>query len=547
MADFDAETFAEQAVLIGLLTRFQIRDAQEEAEDGSLSALSKALLRKQFLTSWQVDRLAKGDAVGFFYGNCKVLFHIAEGTFARVYRGVRTPGNQPVAIKVLRQRFVTDPEAISRFNQEAEHGLKLVHPNIVRILDYGEQDKRHYMTMEYVEGSNLRDFLKLRHRLKPAEALPLMIGLAKGLTYSIEQGVTHRDIKATNILIGSSGVAKLVDFGLATLRDDSSKTAAAHGQRTIDYSALERTCNSPKGDPRSDIFFLGCVFYQMLTGSPPMAEVESEDMLAKMLKRSFGAIKPITEHNNAPPEGMGRIIERMMKVELRSRYQEMAQVVAELEAYQASADGVSGASTSSKSTKTRVIVDEFEDAFFRPEPAPDAASFRASLKSPAAASNAKAPAPAEPRPAAPRGPVIRPEDFDPEFEIGVYEPKHILCVEVQGAIQEAFRKTLSAMGYEVMMVRDAALAAERYREAPTDAVLFDADGQGPEVMDSFFDIHEKAHEDGHELNALVLLGPRQAALRSRLPTDDNLVVLVKPIKMKDVQEAVSQLVPLETA
>ena len=94
--------------------------------------------------------------------------------------------------------------------------------------------------------------------------------------------------------------------------------AVAHGQRTVDYSALERTCGSPKGDPRSDIFFLGCVFYQMLTGQLAMPEVESKDPLAKMLKRSFGAIKPLSEQRHAPSEELTRIIEKMMRMDLKA-------------------------------------------------------------------------------------------------------------------------------------------------------------------------------------------------------------------------------------
>src|SRR5947209_3565934 len=82
--------------------------------------------------------------------------------FARVYRGRKQPGEQSVALKVLRKRFTSDPASVARFNQEAQAGLKLVHPNIVQIYDFGEEDKNHYMIMEYVEGSNLRDFLKLR-------------------------------------------------------------------------------------------------------------------------------------------------------------------------------------------------------------------------------------------------------------------------------------------------------------------------------------------------------------------------------------------------
>ena len=184
--------------------------------------------------------------------------------------------------------------------------MKLRHENIVRIISFGEEDKRHYMIMEYVEGSNLRDFLKIRARIKGTDALPLMLGLARGLKYSLDSGVTHRDIKGTNILIGHTGVAKLVDFGLAAIEGEDKRMAVAHGQTTVDYSALERTCGSPKGDPRSDIYFLGCVFYQMVTGQLPLPEVETSDPLAKMLKRSFGAIKPISEQRHAPDPAVCR-------------------------------------------------------------------------------------------------------------------------------------------------------------------------------------------------------------------------------------------------
>ena len=160
-----------------------------------------------------------------------------------------------------------------------------------------------------------------------------MVGLANGLKYSLEQGVTHRDLKATNILIASNGTAKLVDFGLATIEGDERKMAIAHGQRTVDYSALERTCGSPKGDKRSDIFFLGCVFYQMLTGQLPLPEVETDDPLKKMLKRGINSIKPLSDQRHAPDPELTEIIEKMMKVDLRLRYNSMAGVVEDLDLY----------------------------------------------------------------------------------------------------------------------------------------------------------------------------------------------------------------------
>ncbi len=508
MTEIDAQTFLDQAALIGLITRDQASDARADATDGSVDAIARILLRRDLLTAWQVERLKKGELNGFFYGGCKVLFHIAEGTFARVYRGRKTMGNQSVAIKVLRQRFVSDAGAIARFNQEAESGLRLVHPNIVRIYEYGENDKRYFMIMEFVEGSNLRDFLRIRGRLSPSEALPLMVGLADGLKYSLEQGVTHRDLKGTNILIASNGTAKLVDFGLATIEGEARKMAIAHGQRTVDYSALERTCGSPKGDKRSDIFFLGCVFYQMLTGQLPLPEVETDDPLKKMLKRGINSIKPLSDQRHAPDAELSQIIEKMMKVDLKQRYQTMAEVVQDLDVYlERLAQKAAGYELPPVGATAEDRDDDPEEDDFAEVP--------------------------------------EESTFDAEgVEIPAIVIKKLLCVEVQEEVQQAFRKTLTKMGYRVLLAADADRAAERYRENPTDGILFDADGLGPRALDAFLDMHKKAHEDGRDLAALVLLGPRQHYLAKKLPTDKRVIVLPKPVKMKDILNALGRLVPI---
>jgi hypothetical protein len=132
MSEFDAESLAQNATLLGLVTKAQAQEAKADADDGSAEALIRSFLRKELLTRWQVEKLQKNDPSGFFYGGCAVLFHIAEGTFARVYRGKKLPGGQPVAIKVLRNRFVSDPEAVDRFHKEAEAGIRLIHPNMAR-------------------------------------------------------------------------------------------------------------------------------------------------------------------------------------------------------------------------------------------------------------------------------------------------------------------------------------------------------------------------------------------------------------------------------
>ena len=506
MLELDAQSLADHAAMIGLVTRAEAREAMSDAENGSIDAASRSFLRKGLLTSWQIDRLKKADSAGFFYGGYKVLFHLAEGTFARVYRGVKPESGSPVAIKVLRNRFINDPAAVARFHDEAEAGMKMRHENIVRILEHGDEEKRAFMIMEYVEGANLRDFLKIRGKLTGEDALPLMLGMARGLKYSFDKGVTHRDIKGTNILISNSGVAKLVDFGLAGITGEDNKSSM-QSQRTVDYSALERTCRSEKGDARSDIYFMGCVFYQMITGTIPMKEAESKDMLQKMLLRPFNSIVPLSDHRLKPDPELAHVVDKMMKIDLKARYQSMKEVIEDLEKFEAKVKG--GISGMEADVEEDDFLGNLEDVF---------------VNRPGTANSGDAPA----LPGSPRSPsVIK---------------KNILCVENQAAIQDAFRKSLTKLGYRVILVADAEVAAERFRETPPDAVIFDLDGLGPEGLEWLVDMHDKAHDEGHQLYALVLLGPRQRDLREKLPVGDRLIILDKPVKMKQVEYALTQLI-----
>jgi eukaryotic-like serine/threonine-protein kinase len=200
------------------------------------------------------------------------------------------------------------------------------------------------------------------------------------------------------------------------------------------------------------------------------------------------------------------IIDKMMKIDLKARYQTMGEVIDDLERYKESLkEGGDKAGRGRQAEED----EDFASIFLLP---PEAA--------PGEREPAAAPPPAKAVP-----------------------QRSILCVEAQDEIQDILRKSLTKMGYRPLLVGDSERAAERFRESPVDAVIFDADGQEPDSIEHFLDMHEKAHEDEHQLVALVLLGPRQVELREKLPTDDRLVVLSKPLKMKEVQDALRRLLP----
>ena len=268
MDQLSAEQIAQRAFDLDLLDDRSYREVGGEARHLDAVEFQQLLLRRELLTPYQMERLLRGDRSGFFFGQYKVLYQVGAGTFARVYRTVHRDTGQVMAAKVLRQRFSNEPEKRNRFDKEADVGRSLRHPNIVAIQEVGSDKSNHYIIMEFVEGQTLRDFLRIRKQLQPLAAVRLMIDIARGMDYAFRRGVFHRDMKASNVLVSSSGQAKLVDFGLAgidpTLSDEA--LAGVDNPRTIDYVVLERATNVRKDDSRSDIFFIGAIFYHMLSG-----------------------------------------------------------------------------------------------------------------------------------------------------------------------------------------------------------------------------------------------------------------------------------------
>jgi serine/threonine protein kinase len=333
MASLDAATLAQQVTKLGLVTHAQLEECLQELGEttGDGEPLLRLLERKGYLTLLQIDKLRKGDVTGYFLGGYRLLYKIASGSFGRVYRADDPTTGRVVALKVLRHRWSERPESVVLFEREGRVGMGLRHPNIVEILAVGRDanTKQYYIVMEFVEGGNLRDLLIIRQKFEPAEALRLLEDVASALAYAYARGVTHRDIKLTNILISSQGVAKLVDFGLAQLYSAARRGLIdendIHVQRTVDYAGLEKATNVPPGDTRSDIFFLGCVAYEMLTGRPPLPL--TRDKYARMRKERFMEIPPIRPDEVNGPPSVIRLVETMMALDPAQRFQTPAQLL----------------------------------------------------------------------------------------------------------------------------------------------------------------------------------------------------------------------------
>jgi eukaryotic-like serine/threonine-protein kinase len=344
----DATTFGQLIIKLHLASPEQVEEATDEAREETggrapdLQRFLRVLERKGYLTPWQSGKVLKGDSDGFVLGGYRLLYKIASGSFGRVFRAEDPTTGRVVAIKVLRRRWSEDKQRIELFEREGKVGLSIRHPNIVEILAVNKDHAsgQWYIVMEFVEGGNLREILQIRKKLEPAEALRILEDATLGLAYAYSRGITHRDMKLTNILISSQGTAKLVDFGLAKFYSGAPAKGEEKVERTVDYAGLEKAANVKPGDVRSDIYFLGCVLYEILTGRSPLAMMR--DKHQRMQKQRFDNVPPMKPDEVNGPASLFHLVETMMSLNPQHRYQTPSQLLDAVRAVRRELEGKAG-------------------------------------------------------------------------------------------------------------------------------------------------------------------------------------------------------------
>lgn len=260
----------------------------------------------------------------------ELIAPIGVGGMAAVLRARDKQLDRIVALKILPPEMAADPENVRRFHQEARSAAKLDHENIARVFYCGEDQRLHFIAFEFVEGQNLKTLLESRRRIPVPEAVRYMLQIATGLEHAASRAVVHRDIKPSNIIIMPTGRAKLVDMGLARSLerpDDQALTQSGVTLGTFDYISPEQALEPRDADSRSDIYSLGCTFYHMLTGQPPVPEGTA----AKKLHHHQN-IAPVDPRQLNPeiPDEVAAILMRMMAKEPKDRYQRPVHLVQHL-------------------------------------------------------------------------------------------------------------------------------------------------------------------------------------------------------------------------
>jgi serine/threonine-protein kinase len=269
--------------------------------------------------------------VGQQIGQYEILEKIGQGGMAEVYKGRHPILHRHVAIKVLGRHLDVNAQVTARFQREAQAVAALRHPNVVQIYDFGRYEGGYYMVMEYVEGTDLRGEIDRRRRegeaFTPQEVIDVAEQLDSALDYAHAEGVIHRDVKPGNVLLNTRGEAILGDFGLAMLRNRLSQITVGHAFGTPEYIAPEQAMESSAATPRSDIYSLGGILYEMITGELPF---EADSAISLALKHINEEPPPLRDFVPALPPAVETVVLKALAKEPAQRYHSAAALVVAL-------------------------------------------------------------------------------------------------------------------------------------------------------------------------------------------------------------------------
>ncbi len=283
--------------------------------------LAQRLIKDRVLTPYQADRLLRNKPHGMALGKYVLLDKIGAGAMGRVYLARHQLMNRLVAIKVVAPEISANRRVVGRFQREMKMVGRLDHPNVVRAFDADQIAGSIFIVMEYVPGKSLGQLLKLKGPLPAASVVRYAAQAARGLGHAHAQGVVHRDVKPSNILVGDDDRVRVLDLGLGVLLEHDSESAFATADNiavgTIDYMSPEQAMGRGV-DGRSDLYSLGCTMYHVISGQRPFAGDSDVERLGKRLNS-----QPIPLSVKVPglPPGLPEVLDRLLAIKPEDRFQ----------------------------------------------------------------------------------------------------------------------------------------------------------------------------------------------------------------------------------
>ncbi|MGB7293985.1 MAG: serine/threonine-protein kinase, partial [Candidatus Aminicenantales bacterium] len=269
------------------------------------------------------DELTRGM---IFAGRYEIIEELGTGGMGSVYRAEDTKIRQEVALKLIRPEIASSRRTIERFRNEIKTARMIAHRNVCRMFDLGEEKGTYFITMEYVSGEDMKSFLRRAAPLSPGRAVSIGKQICEGLAEAHRLGVVHRDLKPGNIMIDKEGSARIMDFGIARSLAQAGTTAEGVIIGTPEYMSPEQVEGKP-ADQRADIYSLGAILFEMVTGRPPF---EGETTLAVAHKHRYEPAPDPRALNPQLPVDLSRLILRCLEKDREKRYQTSADVMTEL-------------------------------------------------------------------------------------------------------------------------------------------------------------------------------------------------------------------------
>ena len=252
---------------------------------------------------------------------------VGTGGMSSVFRARDRQLERLVAIKILHERYADESEYVERFRREARAVARLTHPNIVTVIDRGEDAGRQFIVFEYVDGENLKELVGRTGRLPLRRALELALAMAQGLAFAHENGLVHRDVKPQNVLLNAEGEVKVTDFGIARSLDvDHGVTQTGAVLGTSNYLSPEQANGQPVS-PATDVYSLGVVLWELLTGDVPFP---GDNFVAVALRHINEPPPPIRQLRPDVPPRLAAVVERALEKDPRRRFPSMVELAAEL-------------------------------------------------------------------------------------------------------------------------------------------------------------------------------------------------------------------------
>lgn len=257
----------------------------------------------------------------------RIIDKIGVGGMADVYRGEDTLLGRPVAIKILHANFANDDEFVSRFKREAQAAGKLNHPNIVNMYDVGFDQDLHYIIMEYVDGKTLKEYITEKGRLSIDEAVKFTIAIGEGLEHAHAMGIVHCDIKPHNVIITRTGRVKVTDFGIARAMNSTNTVMYTNSIMGSAHYLSPEQASGKTIDGSTDIYSLGIVLYEMLSGKVPF---EGETPIAVALKHVREKVIPPTRYNPSIPPLLESVVLKALSKDPKDRFESISDMMSDL-------------------------------------------------------------------------------------------------------------------------------------------------------------------------------------------------------------------------